>query len=485
MSIGDSVKKLNELLDTNLDIEIESIEEDSRIKGKNILFCCIKGLRVDGHDYVEQAIKNGAVAILCEKKLDIDIPQIVVDNTSYYMNVALNNFYNKPTDDFKLVAVTGTDGKTTIANMIYQIINYFEIGGMIGTEMVMCPGFSEFQTFTTPFPKDLYRYFDTFNKLGCKKVVMEASSDRLGTGRLDSVNFDISIYTNLKREHLDNHGTFENYLEAKTKLFQYTKKNGACIINNDDEYNEYFKDAANAKIITYGINTKADLVAQNIVIEFGKLFFEIDGYLGHHKIYCPLSGKFNVSNLLAVIIATTQLGYDIEEVIKAIRYLKTVPGRQEIINLGQPFRVMIDLVVTGQGWEKLYEYVKPFTSGKIIAVLGAKGERYEGRHIDLGNAVSKYADYAILTSENPKSQDPYKLITDVLLRESKPRQYEIIIDRDQAIKKAISIAQPGDSVLITGKAHENYQEIKGEFVPYAGDTATAQKYIKQFFVTNK
>lgn len=479
------MKKLNSLVNTNIDVEINSIEEDSRINGKNILFCCIKGIKSDGHDYVLDAIKNGAVAIISEKGLEVNVPVIKTENVPYTMNIALNNFYENVLDKLKLIGVTGTDGKTTTSNIIYQILNTYKKCGIIGTETVECPGYSKNQIVTTPFPKELFSIFNDFVKNGCSCVVMEASSERLGTKRLDAIDYDISIFTNIARDHLDTHKTMENYIEAKGRLFEHTKKDGLCIINKEDANSDYFIKRSNGKVITYGFNDSCDIYATDLVILENELSFTLNGILGTHKVLSPLSGKFNALNIMAAIITLNFLGMDTKDIVSKVKYLKKVPGRHEYVKLGQPFRVLIDFTVTAHAWKNLYDFVKPLTKGKVIAVLGTKGNRFMGRRIDLGRTVCENADHVIFTTGNPKMEDPLKIITEGMLQEVTTNNYEIILDRESAIKKAISIAKEGDTILITGKGIEKHQEQGGKCLPYDGDIAIASKYINEMFVKNK
>ncbi len=478
------MKKLNELVNTTLDIDIESIEEDSRIQGKNILFCAIKGIKSDGHSFINNAKENGAVAALVEDDVNTDIPTIKVDSVPYSMNKALDNFYDNPTNKMKLVGITGTDGKTTTATVLYQLMNKYKKCGIIGTEVVKCPGYSKDQIVTTPFPKDLFYIFNEFVNHGCEVMTMECSSERLGTKRLDGIDYDISIFTNIDSDHLDTHKTFENYLAAKQRLFEHTKKDGVCIINNDDLHAKDIIEKCNGKVITYAIDNDADVKATDVNVQLDHLTFKITGLLGEHEIYSPLTGKFNAYNLMADLIALYSLGIDIDEAIKDIKYLQRVPGRQETVDLGQPFKIFVDFTVTAHAWKNLYSFVKPLTTGKVIAVLGTKGNRFIGRRIDLGRTVCENADHVIFTTGNPKMEDPLKIITEGMLKEVKTDNYEIILDREEAIKKAVEMAKPGDTILITGKGVEHHQEVMGKCVPYDGDLEIASKYVQKLMQKN-
>lgn len=479
------MKLLKDLVNTEIDIQIDDIIEDSRIKKENTLFCAIKGIERDGHDFVNDAINNGAVAILSEKPLDVSVPVIVSSDTSVAMNQALNNYYDKPLDKLKLIAITGTDGKTTIANMIYQILNKYHKSSLIGTYTAECDNCSLVNVMTTPFPCKLFKFFDAFNKNDCQYTVMEVSSERLGTNRMNGINYDISILTNITPDHLDTHKTMDNYVDAKCKLFENTKKDGLCIINNDSQYADTFINKSNAKVITYGLTNKAELYASDIVVLDKMVSFKLNGYLGEHDIVSPLSGVYNVYNLLAAIIALNHTGICIEDIIKEIKYLKHVPGRNEHVDVGQPFKVIVDFAHTANGWKVLYDYTKSFTKGRIIAVFGSKG-KHENlcRRATIGKMICDNADYAIITTEHPKFEDPMKIITEGVLKDVTTKNYEIILERKEAIKKAITIAKPNDTILITGKGLETYEDIKGVKVPYDGDIAVAKQYLEEIFSKN-
>lgn len=477
------MKILSELINCNYNIPISSIEDDSRTKDKDYLFCAIKGLNVDGHDFIDTAITNGACAVIGEKPLkNIAVPYIKVKDSSKAMNEALNKFYNEPLNTLNLIGVTGTDGKTTISTMIYQLINQFSNCGHIGTKTVKCNGYSSSQPLTTPLPKDLFKIFDTFKKNDCKYVSMEVSSERLATNRLNGILFQCSIFTNITREHLNSHKTMENYINAKAKLFEQTRKEGLCIINNDDDFAPTFIKKANAKTITYAINNKADIFATDIVVKENLLMFNINGYLGKHKVISPLSGKFNVYNLMAVIACLDYLGFDLEKIISYIKYLKPVEGRLEEVEAGQPFKIIVDFAHTANAVKNLIEYAKTITDGRVISVLGTGGDRFLGRKTDLGKTVIDLADYVFITTYNPRGEEPMDLANQMLLEADKAKNnFSIILDREEAIKKAIDMAKENDIILITGKGREYFQVYKDKKIPYEGDFEIAFKYAKKLY----
>jgi UDP-N-acetylmuramyl-tripeptide synthetase len=316
------MKKLSELIPCNYDTLIASIEEDSRVRADNYLFCCIKGFTVDGHKYVNQAIDNGAVAILSEEELNVDVPVIKVEDTNKAMIEVLSRFYNEVDKKMKLIGVTGTDGKTTTTSIIYQLINNISKCGYIGTNGIECGGYAKETHLTTPLPKDMFEALNNFYENDCKYVAREVSSEGLRAKRLDSMTFDIAIFTNLTKDHINNHGTYENYRECKGKLFSMIKNDGYAIINSDDENAGYFKKMSTGKILTYGIDKKADFKAKNIIVSSKKLIFNLETPVGIFEVESPLSGKYNVYNITAAIASLYVLGFDISTVIDAIKCLK-------------------------------------------------------------------------------------------------------------------------------------------------------------------
>lgn len=474
------MKKLNELIDCEYDILIKEVEEDSRIKTNQSLFCCIEGLNSDGHQYAKAAVANGAVAVIARKKVHVSVPVIKVRNTTKAMNNILSNFYDQVDQKLTLIGVTGTDGKTTLSSIIYQLINRFDEGGLIGTNGINCTHFKKDYEFTTPFPKALYSFLNDFYQVGCKYVTMEASSERLMTDRLNELAFKIAIFTNISPDHLNTHQTIDNYVNAKTKLFNLIKDDGYAIINVDDKYSDRFIKAATGKVITYGINNQADIMAKNIKVTEKLLFFTLHAPYGEHQVVSPLSGKFNVYNLMAAITACHLLGFKVEEVIEYVASLEKIEAREVYVDLGQPFKVMIDYAHTANAISNLLEYLKVFVKGRIIIVIGSGGLRDIGRRIDIGKVVSRASDYVIFTAEDPRTEDPLKIINDMLLEVDHDfNNYEIIIDRESAIKGAINIAKENDLVLIVGKGSEDYMEIGKEYVPYITDKEAAIKYLKE------
>ncbi len=459
------MKKLSELFPCDYDTLIYSIEEDSRVRTENYLFCCIKGTKVDGHDYVHEAIQNGAVAILSEKDLDVDVPVIKVSNTKKAMFEVLSRFYNEIDNKMKLIGVTGTDGKTTVASIIYQLLNLFDKAGYIGTNGIECYGYrsSEFHL-TTPPPKALFNSFTEFFKRECNYASMEVSSEGLLANRVDGLLFDVAIFTNLTKDHINNHKTYTNYRECKGKLFQMIKQTGICIINNDDSNASYFKKVSVGKVVTYGINNKADYMASDIVVLPQKLSFKLHTPTGVFCIDSPLSGKYNVYNLMASIITCYHFGYDMNEIIENIKKLKPIKGRVDIIDYKE-FKVIIDYAHTANALKNVLEYARILASNNIITVAGSAGGRDNLKRSEIGKIVTSLSNYVIFTMDDPRNEDPNDIIDDIISNlDSRVRNYERVIDRPLAIKRALKVAREGDVVLIAGRGNDTFIPIGNQFI---------------------
>lgn len=472
------MKKLNELIDTNLDIEITNVSDDSRSISNGGLFFAIRGLTNDGNKFIPTAIKNGAICVVTDEDIRANIPVIKVDDAQQAYNDVLNKFYDDVRSKLKFISVTGTDGKTTVSEIIYQLLNNYEKCAYIGTNGIRYNDFTMENDYTTPIPSVLYKAFSEFQKLGCKYVSLESSSERLATHKLDGIEFDVSIFTNLTRDHLDYHKTMENYAKAKAISFLHLKKNGLGIINYNDKYKKYFIDDCNGQYLTYSIdNKKANLYASNINVKYNNLEFDINGLYKKH-VKTRLSGLFNVNNLMCAILALTHFGYDIDSIIKNIEMLEPIESRQVLLESKLGFKVMIDYGHTANAIKNLYNYIKPLVKGRMIVVYGAAGSRDTQRMIDVANFVTENMDYIFFTIEDARNDNPYYLMN-LMISEVKKNNYELEENRDEAIRKAIMYAKQNDMVLILGKGLEGYQITKGVLVPRLNDLESAKKVLNE------
>ncbi|MGI6309832.1 MAG: UDP-N-acetylmuramoyl-L-alanyl-D-glutamate--2,6-diaminopimelate ligase [Bacilli bacterium] len=457
---------------------IESIEEDSRIKAPNSLFCCLKGSTHDGHNHVQEAIQNGAVAIMASKNLITSVPVLKVRDVNKGMVQALSRFYDKVDEKLKLIGVTGTDGKTSVASMLYQLINKVDSCGYLGTNGVKCHNYEKKMDFTTPFPKDLFYYLSIFDEAGCRYVAMEVSSERLQSKRLNQLKYDVAIFTNLTMEHLNTHKTMTNYVRAKGELFKQLKQTGYAIINNDDLYAPEIKKMATGKVITYGIKNKADVLATDIVIKENYLSFHLKLFNQDYDIESPLSGLFNVYNLMAVITACAVSGLDIKVVVKNIKTLMPIKARLEFINYNQPFKIVLDYAHTPNALKNLLDYLRLIAKGRIITVTGSAGGRDKGKRPIIGQVVTSLSDYVIFTMDDPRFEEVDDIINEMVSQlDKKVNNYERIVDRGTAIHQALSMAKVDDIVVIAGRGHDKYIPIKGKDIPYS-DAAEIKKFFK-------
>lgn len=468
---------LKDLIFCEYETEILGIKTDSRKVTKGDLFVCIKGQKFDNHDVVEEVIQNGAVAIISERTLDVSVPVIVVSDTRKALAQIASRFYNDPKDKIKLIGITGTDGKTTTATIIYQMLKDILNIGYIGTNGVFYKNKHDYYGYTTPEPLELHKIFHEFVQDNINNCVMEVSSQAIDQKRVFDLEYEISIFTNLSHEHLDYHKTMENYFAAKKKLFENTK--GYAILNGDEEVIDKLKKVTKAKVLTYGINNKSDFWAQDIKLFANKTEFKLVTKEGTYKITSKLLGIYNVYNLLAAISTIYALGFNLNEIIPLISNIGTIEGRMERIELGQDFTVIVDFAHTPNALSNLLDFIQKIENkNRIIIVLGAAGERDKEKRPIMGEVVTNKADWVIFTSEDPKSERPEDIINQMISEVKDKNNFEIIIDRSEAIKKGIFMAEPNDVVLITGKGNENTQQIGDEKIAF-NDIEEAKRWITE------
>lgn len=463
---------------------VNSIQNDSRKVSNNDLFVCIDGYEVDGHDFIESAILNGASAIVAEKqtKKSLNIPIIYVKNTRESSSIIANALFNEPTKKLNVIGVTGTNGKTTTSHIIYDILNFHKIKtGIIGTINVKYSDFSEKSSLTTPDEIKLHQHFHNMSNSGVSRAVIEVSSHALKLNRVNNVSFKTAIFTNLSQDHLDFHKNFDDYKETKSYLFSglqpYLNPPRNSIINNDDPYSEFFTKKSNSKVFTYGIENKSDLQATNIKITNKGSSFDLA--YGNKKYFTRtnLIGRFNIYNLLASIQACLLEGLEMETIIESIPLINDIEGRMEVVEESKETTIIIDFAHTPDGLEKLLSNLKAITNGRVITVFGCGGNRDKNKRKKMGYITDKLSDFTILTSDNPRKEDPLKILNDIE-QGLHSNNYEIIIDREEAIKKAISLANKEDCIVIAGKGHEKYQII-GNKKNHFDDKEVVKKILNQ------
>ena len=466
------MKKLKELIKTEYDVNVTGIKINSKEIEKGDMFVCIKGVKTDRHDFIDEAIRNGASCIVGEKDIECSVPYIKVKNTNYILPELCRKFYDFNRLNLKIIGVTGTDGKTTTTTSIQYLIGPDKCG-YIGTNGVSCAKFSKDSPNSTPDPTLLYKYFKEFYEAGCEYVVMEASSEGFLRGRLDDLYFTAGGYTNISWEHVNVHGSFDNYVKCKLKCASQTK--GKFIINNDDPYHEKFREKA-LNTLSYGEDSKCDLYIKDYTVtsRYTNVTFV---YLGEeYSFTSPLLGKFNVSNLACAMLICLSLGFDMETLIENAMNID-VSGRVEMINMGQDFKVMVDYAHTPNGIKSILDFVRVLDVNRAIVVIGSAGERDYKKRPVMGKTVLDNADYAIFTYEDPRSEDPLDIIKQMVSEIEDDNKYEIVVDRSEAIKRAIDIATKDDIVLVLGKGNETYEKLKNETI-YFNDIEECKKWIE-------
>ena len=459
------MKKLNELYPgVKSDVLIKSIKINSKEVEEGDLFVCTMGVTADRHDFIDAAIKNGAAAIVVSKDVNENrVPVIKVPNTNREMPFLCQKFFDYPDKSLKMIGVTGTDGKTSVASIIQTLIGN-DLCGYIGTNGRSCAKFTGDNPNTTPDADKLYSYLKEFLDFGCKYASTEASSEAFFRGRLQSVQYDVSVYTNITSEHLNIHGDFENYIESKLMLFRQTKIDGYCVLNADDPYFERVRSACVGEVLTYGRgeNNTLQIVDFSLYPDRTMITFKYDG--NTFDIESPLLGDFNVYNLAAAILTCLALDFSLEMTLKNIDVLK-VSGRLEMLNTKEPFYVMVDYAHTPNGIAKLLNFVHTLDINRSIVVIGQAGERDYIKRPQVGEIVLKNCTHAIFTSEDPRSEDPLNICEDMIKTvKDSHTNYEIEVDRRKAIEKAINMAQEKDMVLILGKGNETYQKLKDKTI---------------------
>lgn len=440
--------KLSELLNCTLDIDINGIKTDSRQVEKGDLFICIKGLTNDGHEFINSAIKNGAVAILAEKKVDCEVPLILEHDIVNKLPLILSKFYGNFNQKMNFIGVTGTDGKTTTALTIYEFLNDMYETAYIGTNGIFSSKYYvDGAINTTPTICEFYNTISVLEKNKVKYITMETSSAGLKENRTGNIMFDFGVFVNLSVDHIIYHGSFDDYKNSKIKLFKKIKKNGVAVLNCDDKYyNDFYKNC-NCKVFKYGKRKDADLRIINIDEKIDKTFFSISYLDKIYDIETSLIGGFNVYNICAALSVALNCGISIENCISKCKNLKVL-GRMENIDYGQPFTLIFDFGHTINSVKTVLEYLNRFKRNKIIVVSGAV-PNHESDRKEKGRIMTELSDYCIFTSDIKGDESDKKIISE-MSQAAKNGKYEICLNRKSAIEKAISMAKNGDIVLIFG-----------------------------------
>ncbi len=462
--------------------EITNINLDSREIKENGCFVAIDGLTVDGHNYINKAYDLGARVMVIEKDVEVNIEDVTVlrvDNSRKALAIIGKELYKKVDEKLKLIGITGTNGKTSTAFYISHILNSLKdktvsigtLGVKVGEQEVDLP----IKASTTPEFTQLLDIFNYSVKEGVKTVAMEVSSHSLVLDKVYGLTFDASIFTNLTQDHLDFHNTMEEYLKAKSLLFKQSK---LCVINVDDEYSKEILDSCEGKVLTFGVENDCQYKAENVVLKDTSVEYDLNfgGEITHFKV--NVTGRFTVYNTLGAIIAILNTtNFTPKEISEALLTCKGVPGRVQGIKSEKGFSVLIDYAHTSDALEKVISSVKETTEGRVITVFGCGGNRDKTKRPIMCKTVTTLCDVAILTSDNPRFENPEDILDDVE-KGAVGSNYLRIVDRKEAIKKALEIAVSGDTIIIAGKGHETYQEIEDKREPF-DDLEIAKKLLEE------
>lgn len=495
MTLGELLQGLEgcvKILDRrgDLDVSVRGITDDSRMVSAGSLFVAVKGEQVDGHQFIPSAMKGGMVALVSQQIVkDISIPYIRVEDSRKALGLLGGHFYGDPSSRIRMIGVTGTNGKTTTTYVCKSLLE--AVGrkvGLIGTVAYQIGNATIPAAHTTPGALELQQLLSRMVKEGCSTAVMEVSSHALAQDRTSGCEYDVAVFSNLTQDHLDFHKTMEEYFQAKLRLFTgltgSQKPNKRAIINLDDSYGARIAALCPAPVWTYGIKAKADLRAEDVHLSLQGSTFHAATPVGTFPITSHLVGEHNVYNLLAAIGVALHEGATPDQVQSAVAQVTNVPGRFERVTAGQAFTVVVDYAHTEDALVRLLTAAQVLKTGRIITVFGCGGDRDRGKRPKMGLAAVHSSDVVILTSDNPRTEDPHSILEQVEvgviegLRQRPHVQYRKVVDRREAIGEAIREARPGDMVLIAGKGHEDYQ-ILGTTKVHFDDREVAREAIEQ------
>ncbi len=437
------------------DAEVLDVTQDSRLVKEGSLFVCVKGNSFDGHSVAQEMIDKGAVAVVTERDLGMDT-QVVVHDTRSVFSTICANFFGNPAEKLKLIGLTGTNGKTTTTFLIKQILeNTGKKVGLIGTVQNMI-GQEVFPAkYTTPDPYELQGLFKAMVNAGCEYCVMEVSSQALAQGRVNGLRFHIGAFTNLTQDHLDYHKTWENYFNAKRILFENCD---LAVTNADDENGFKIVENLPCKTVSYAVNTNhADYCAKNVKFKSNGVEYElVSDFIG--RVTCPIPGRFSVYNSLCAAAVALNLGIDYKDVISAISKSAGVKGRIEVVPTDTDYTVIIDYAHSPDGLENIISSLREIAKGRVVTVFGCGGDRDKTKRPKMGKIAAELSDFCVVTSDNPRSENPSAIIKDILAgMQDVSTPYEVVENRKEAIRWAMEHARPDDIILLAGKGHETYQ----------------------------
>lgn len=450
----------------NTDVNVTKIAFNSAEVKAGCVFVCIKGLKADGHDFVQDALDKGAVAIIAEHKIpDIAVNTVVVENTRLALAKISAVFYDYPYRKFKLIGITGTNGKTTSTYLIKSVLEYngYKVG-LIGTNQNMIGDEIIPSHHTTPDSLELMKLFSKMAEEEADYVVMEVSSHSIDQDRVSACEFYTVAITNVTQDHLDYHKTMENYVEAKAKLFKLSKFG---LVNNDDESEAVVKKNATCKILTYSVDASSDIVAENVVMDSKGVSFDLCYEGNKTNMNLSIPGKFSVYNALTSIGCLMTLGFSLDKIAEGLKKAQGVKGRIEVIPLNEDYTVIIDYAHTPDGLLNIIQTIRGFAKGRVVTLFGCGGDRDKTKRPIMGKIAGELSDYCIVTSDNPRTENPSEIIKDILkgIKET-DCGYTVVENRFDAIEYALDHAQKDDIILLAGKGHETYQILNGRTIVF-------------------
>lgn len=452
---------------------ITGVTDDSRKVAPGYLFVALRGGKADGHKFIGEAVKNGAVALLVEEEISTNIPYFVVPNTRKTFSRIVSNYYGNPSEHMKIIGITGTNGKTTTS---YLLSSIYSDSICFSTIKYFTQDKEMKATNTTPSPLILQKeLYNALNK-GIKIAILEVSSHGIVQNRISYIDFDYGVFTNISRDHLDYHKTFKEYMDAKSRFFESLGEEKMALINIDDLNAPYFIKNTNSRVVTYGLK-KGNIQGTIIKNTIEGLILSIEGMGRKLELRSSLIGSHNAYNILAA--ASVAIGDNVSDsrIIEGIEKAPSPPGRMEKIDIPKPISVIVDYAHSPEALNSVISSLKDFGHQRVITVFGAGGDRDRGKRAIMGMVASKLSDIVILTSDNPRSEDPQAIIEDILNGVDGGNLY-CIPDRKEAVFKALDIAKEGDIVLIAGKGHEEYQEIGGNRIPFS-DRECVKEYFRK------
>ncbi len=455
-------------------VQVSGISYDSRKVEQGNLFFALKGEKADGHAFIERAVKNGAIAVVHDKDvpaidmLSAHVSFIRVKDTRQALAAAATIWYNQPSRSLTVIGVTGTNGKTTTTYLVKSILEQWEKRvGLVGTIQYMIGDEIRHATHTTPESIEFQSLLQRMLEAGCSHVVTEVSSHALSQGRVDGTRFTAGVFTNLTRDHLDFHGTMENYFLSKRRFFtDILNSSAVSVINHDDPWGRRLAEGLQSPVCTYGLDTGADLVASEINTSFEGLKFSMYTRGRTYAVVSPLVGLPNVYNILAAAGAAAAVGVPWNIILEGIKTSPPIRGRFEKVEAGQKFLAVVDYAHTEDALERLIFTARGLTKGRIITVFGCGGDRDRGKRPRMGAIATKLSDFVIITSDNPRSERPEEIIKEIASGAVR-RNYLTAPDRNEAIRRAVLMAGENDVVLVAGKGHETFQEIGGKKISFS------------------